>query len=236
VPGIIGSTRWDRSRAWTWDFLVDAEYDSLLGRVVVEPDDVDDLVDELRIGGELEAVLQVGLETEVLPDPTNGRFRQPAALGHRRPRPVRVPTHLRAWYGLQRRDDHVLDLVERDRGRPAGAGLVLQSVQAVLGESGAPALHGRDVHGELGGDLLVGPAIGGPQHDLRSQGQVLGGLRPLRPPLQLQSFLRRQHQRRLRSPHRPGILQAGQSLTGELRPPPARRPQRHPNCPRHLWV
>ena len=46
-------------------------------RVQVEPDDVDDLVDELRVGGQLEGVLQVGLETEVLPNPADGRFHSP---------------------------------------------------------------------------------------------------------------------------------------------------------------
>jgi len=45
--------------------LVDTENDGLLRRVVIEPDDVDDLVDELRVSGELEAVLQVGLSPKL---------------------------------------------------------------------------------------------------------------------------------------------------------------------------
>ena len=80
----------------------------------------------------------------------DGRFRQPAALGHGRPGPVRVAAHVRARCGLQRRDDHVFDLVEGDRGRSAGSWLVGQPVQAALGESAAPALHGGGVEAELG--------------------------------------------------------------------------------------
>jgi len=44
--------------------LVDAEHRRRLGRVEVERDDVSDLVDELRIGGELERLRLVRLEPE----------------------------------------------------------------------------------------------------------------------------------------------------------------------------
>ena len=46
---------------------------------------VDDLGDELRIGGQLEGVLQVRLEVEFAPDPPDGRLAQPGAPGHRGP-------------------------------------------------------------------------------------------------------------------------------------------------------
>ncbi|MFJ6461688.1 hypothetical protein ACIQM0_11615 [Streptomyces sp. NPDC091387] len=36
-------------------------------------DDIDDLGDELRVGGQFEGVLQVRLEVELLPDPADGR-------------------------------------------------------------------------------------------------------------------------------------------------------------------
>ncbi len=44
--------------------LVDAQHDSRLRRVQVEGDDVSDLVDELRVGRQLEAVDLVGLDAE----------------------------------------------------------------------------------------------------------------------------------------------------------------------------
>ena len=47
-----------RSSAWICDF-VNAEHDGALGRVEVEPDDVEDLDDEQRVLRELEASLAV---------------------------------------------------------------------------------------------------------------------------------------------------------------------------------
>ena len=40
--------------------LIDAQHHRLLQRVVVQPDDIDDLLREERVGGQLEGVLQVG--------------------------------------------------------------------------------------------------------------------------------------------------------------------------------
>jgi hypothetical protein len=48
----------------------------------VQADDIADLVDELRVGGQLEGVDLVGLEVERPPDPADRRFRQ-AGLGGR---------------------------------------------------------------------------------------------------------------------------------------------------------
>ena len=53
--------------------LVDAQHDRLLRRVVVEADDVDDLLHEQRVGGQLEPVLEMGFEVELPPDPPDRR-------------------------------------------------------------------------------------------------------------------------------------------------------------------
>ena len=79
-PGIIGSTGADRSRAWIWRFLIDAEHQRLFRRIQIEPDDVADLVDEVRVGADLEGVDQVRFEPERLPDPAHRRLRQPVLL------------------------------------------------------------------------------------------------------------------------------------------------------------
>ena len=55
IPGIIGNTGADRSSAWIWDF-VHAEHQRLLRRIQIQPDDVADLVDEVRVGADLEGV------------------------------------------------------------------------------------------------------------------------------------------------------------------------------------
>ncbi len=70
--------------------LIHAQHHRLLRRVVIQPDDIDDLVHEERVGGQLEGVLQVRLEAELLPDPPDGRLAQPGPGGHRGPRPVRI--------------------------------------------------------------------------------------------------------------------------------------------------
>jgi hypothetical protein len=113
-----------------------AQHHRGLGRVVVEPDDIDDLVHELRIGGQLEEVLHVRLELEAPPNPPDRRLAQPGAGCHRGPGPARGVRR-----GLLQRGDHnVLDLVEQDRGRTAGAGLIDQSLEPVGDEPAPPAV------------------------------------------------------------------------------------------------
>jgi len=85
MPGIIGSTGWERSRACIPDFSSTHNTTAASGGVVAEPDHVDDLVHELRVGGELEEVLHMRLELELPPDPPDRRWRQPTAGGHRGP-------------------------------------------------------------------------------------------------------------------------------------------------------
>jgi hypothetical protein len=49
--------------------LVDAQHQRPVGRVDVEPDHVADLLDEQRVGAELERIDEVGLQPERPPDP-----------------------------------------------------------------------------------------------------------------------------------------------------------------------
>lgn len=160
---------------------------------MIQADDVDDLRDELRVGGELEGILQVRLEIELLPDPPDGGLRQPGAGRHGGTRPVRVL----ARSGFQRRDDNVLDLVEQDGRRPPRPRLVGQTLQPPLDEPGPPAVHRLLTHPEFGRHLLVRPALRTPQHDPRAQGQELRGLRPSRPTRQLSPLGITEHQLRL---------------------------------------
>jgi hypothetical protein len=57
--------------------LVHAQHHRPLGRVVLPPDDIDDLLDNQRSGRPLEAVGQVRFEAEGPPDPTDRRLAQP---------------------------------------------------------------------------------------------------------------------------------------------------------------
>ena len=68
--------------------LIDAQHDRRLGRVQVEADDVTHLLDEERVGGELEVFELVGLEPEGSPDAAHRRLAHPGRFGHRAGRPV----------------------------------------------------------------------------------------------------------------------------------------------------
>jgi hypothetical protein len=50
-------------------FLVDAEHQSPFGRVQIQADDIVDLVDDVRIGRQLEGLRAVRLQAERPPDP-----------------------------------------------------------------------------------------------------------------------------------------------------------------------
>ena len=57
-------------------FLIHAQDERTVWRRQVEPNDVADLVDELRVGGQLEGLGPVRLEGERAPDATDGGMRQ----------------------------------------------------------------------------------------------------------------------------------------------------------------
>ena len=79
----------------------------MLRRIEIEVDDVFDLLDEERIGRELEALCSPRLEPEGIPDPPHRGGRNAHDLGQRARRPVRgVGGHL-----LEGLDDHFFDLV-----------------------------------------------------------------------------------------------------------------------------
>lgn len=63
-------------------FLVHAQNGGVVGRIEVQADHIDHLVDEQRVGGELEGVLTVGQEVERLPDAHHGRLGDPGVGGY----------------------------------------------------------------------------------------------------------------------------------------------------------
>src|SRR5260221_7314158 len=76
-------------------FLVDAEHNRLVGRVEVEPDDVDHFFSEFWIVGELERARQMWLEAMLLPDALHGCVADTDLLGQHPRAPVRcVPGFL----------------------------------------------------------------------------------------------------------------------------------------------
>src|SRR5664280_20227 len=162
-------------------------------------------IHEQRIRGELEPINPVRLELEGLPDPPDRRLGQPRTLGHRRPRPVRgIARRL-----LQRGNHDLLHLIDADRGRPPGPGLVHQPVQALGHKPASPLTHRRNRTVQLCCNAYVVCALRAGEHDLGTQRQSLRRLRPARPPHQLRTLLLGQGQLGLGSPgsrHANGLL------------------------------
>jgi hypothetical protein len=161
--------------------LVDAQHDRALGWVQVQPDDVSDLGDELRVLGELPDILAVRLKAERAPDAVHRRLRQADLGGHRPCRPMRRV----ARGALQRLGDDLLDLSVSDRPWLTRPRLVDQAIQALCGKPRAPLGHHRPADCELLRDLGVRQALGRQQHDPRALRQRLRAGAPARPRLQL---------------------------------------------------
>ena len=161
--GHPGQRRLGASERLHLGLLIDAEHDRGLGRVQVQADHVVHLLDEQRVAGEFEAVDHVRLGPEVLPDLPDRGLAQPGPLRHLRPRPV-GGVHRRR---LQRRHDHVVDLVHADRARPTGTMLIAEPVKAVLDEPAPPLPdRGRRVAQRIGRRPVVS-TVRARQHDLR---------------------------------------------------------------------
>jgi hypothetical protein len=178
--------------------LVDARHQGPTRRGEVEADDVAHLVDERRVGRELERLHPVRLEAEGAPDPLHGRGGQPAGGGHR----ARAPVRGVRGRGLERAHQQVGDPLVGDRARGAAARLVPQTLEPVLGEALAPLADGVGADPDLAGHGPVGQTLRAAQDDPGPRRQVLRGLAPADQPLQLRPLLWRQrHRRRLALRH-----------------------------------
>ncbi len=106
--------------------LVDAEHDRVLRRREVQPDDVDDLGDELGIGGEPERLGAPRLDPVVAPGLGHRRIRDPQVAAQQPGRPVRD-----AELPRRRRQGRGHDRGVVDSAGPARALLVLKSGDAL---------------------------------------------------------------------------------------------------------
>ena len=69
-------------------FLVDREHHRIVRRIHIQPDDVPNLVHELRVGRDLERLRDVRLEPKRPPDAADHRVTHPGLRGHRPRAPV----------------------------------------------------------------------------------------------------------------------------------------------------
>ena len=139
VGALLGHARHHRERrlgpgqGLDLGLLVHRQHDRALGRVQVEPDDVEDLLHEQRVVGQLERLGAVRLELERLPDPPDTRARQPDSA--RPSSPATSASRSPAWTPTCDHD-HVLDLLGGDRRRTTRARIVGQPVQTGLPRTG----------------------------------------------------------------------------------------------------
>ena len=114
--------------------LVDAQHHGVLGRIDIQPDDVSDFVDQLRVRRQLEGLAAVGPQAESVPDATDGHATQPRRAGKR----ARAPMGGAGRGRLQRGDDYLFDLVIGDGARGPGSWLIQQPVDTVPCEAYVP--------------------------------------------------------------------------------------------------
>jgi len=143
-------------------FLVYAQNDRLVGRVQIEAHHVGELLDELRVAGELEGFHSMRLQAVCIPDPLDRRRRNPGHLGHRATAPVRGVVGLRVPRGVH----DPLHEVGRIDGLPAAAGFNLRER---LGPAGSKPLspqdHRRTADREFLGDAVIWDPFPGQQND-----------------------------------------------------------------------
>jgi len=132
-------------------FLIDTQHDSAFGRRQVEPDDIAHFLYEQRIGGKLESLDAVRLQTEGAPDAMHRRRRMTDLLNHAPEAPVGATP----WARLQRFADRARDFVVANLARRAGPRLVVETVHTLVGKAVAPGADRVRADPKLRRDLFV---------------------------------------------------------------------------------
>src|SRR6202167_5282858 len=234
MPGIIGSTGCERSRAWIPDFSSTHSTTAFSGGLWYRPTtsttfstnsgSVDSLNPSMRWGfrSNLRQIRPTVDSDTPLRRAIEARDQCVASAGSSSRVAVTTSSTLSS---------------RMDRGRP-GPLRARQPVQPPPDEPAPPAGHVVPGGPQLRGDGLVLPALRAGQHDLRPQRQDLGGLRSPRPPLQLVPLGIGQDQPGLAPARTRAVSQPARAVPSEPPPPLAHRlngkPQlsRHPGIPR----
>jgi hypothetical protein len=179
--------------------FVDTQHQRLVGRIEIQADDVAQLLDEERVGGQLEAVAAMRLEPERLQEAINAGFGD-AGFGSQTAHAPMGGAILGAV--VQRRGEELRDALVVDRARLAGAQLVVQARDAADDEAPAPLADRRIGGAEPLRHRAVGRARGAGQNDVGTSHQRCRQRPRPGERLQLHLLLLAQHKLRLRSTHR----------------------------------
>jgi hypothetical protein len=178
--------------------FVHAQHHGVLGGMQVQSHDIAQLLDEKRIGRQLEVPLSVRLQPEGLPDAMHGGLGQSRLTRDLADAPVRALLGS-GLQGLRHQFRHAL---VADRAGATRAQLVVQPCHTRAQKSAAPFAHGRVRHPQLPRNLLVGHSTGTEQNDSRPVDHTGGQRTRTGQPFHLFSVLLGQDQGRFRSSHR----------------------------------
>ena len=122
--------------------LVDAQHENVLGRAHVQPDDIAQLLDEERVGRELEVLAPVRLQAKQLEVAMHARLGDAGLAGHRANAPMRRAV---SRPGMQCRLDRLCQTLVVDRAGLADARFAVEPVDASLDELRTPLAHGARI-------------------------------------------------------------------------------------------
>ena len=185
--GLPDIHRQDRLRALQrldLGFLVEREHHRIVRRVHIQPDDVTHFVHELRIGRQLERARDVGLQAKRAPDAADHRVTHPGLGGHR----SRAPVRRTLGCGLQRLDDHGLDLLVGDRSWGAHSRLIVQAIEPTYDKACPPLADGRIGRPMSARHRGIGGLLGAREHEPCPKRERAIHPRPFRQPHQLRSL------------------------------------------------
>ncbi len=125
--------------------FVNAKHYRLVRRIQVQANDVPNLLDKERIGGELERFLPVGLHRDGLQPAVNRCLGDPSRCSQSPSAPMGAAV---GWFGLQGPVDDLGHLVVLVGARTTGAELIVQTHQAEVSVALAPLAdgHARQPH------------------------------------------------------------------------------------------
>ena len=188
--------------------FVDTENQGTIRRRQIQTDDVADLLHEEGIARQLEGLRAMRLQAEGPPDAMNGRGRVAARPRHRAKAPMgRVRRRL-----FQRQPDRFCDGVIADLTRRAGAGFVVQTVEALRRIAATPLAHGVRARLETNGDLLVLQPFRRRQDDPSPPRKPLRRLATTRQRLQFGALVIAQRDRHRHSRHQSRLLKTNRDI------------------------
>src|SRR5260370_10515221 len=175
--------------------LVDTQYQCLIRRIQVKPNDISDLVDEQRIPGKFESLAAVRGQSESAPHSLDTATTQAASRCQRAVAPVRCILRRR----LQRHGQHSLHFNITKSPRRARSRLIQQTIEPFVQKATAPLANRLLGHAQALRHRCIRFPLGTHQNDACALRQCLARLRSPRPLLQRLAFILCQAQRWYRS-------------------------------------